>query len=160
MTSAIPKLANSELVASAWLRKATLAHSPGVGAILQGPADDGTITWSDSGFIQFATVGSGKMGDIPLRQPVVSVDVWGIYPGRAKAPWARTAGLAEILVRATLEYDWGVVHGPVTLPAGFPGVSVIYAEALNSEPERRPADEANMAHYGFQLALAWVELPA
>jgi hypothetical protein len=167
MTTPIPKLATSELVTLAWLRGAVTAYDVAAGTTLQGPdPNTGILTWGDTGFVTTTVVGGAPHSHLPLRQPVMSVDCWATHvdttgvpraPSRKQPPWGRANMIAELLVAAA--YDAGGDDGqrPVTLPTGFPVARVVGAVVLG-EPQRVRGDDANYAHFTFNLAISWLSL--
>jgi hypothetical protein len=157
MTLPLVLRANSELVALAYIRDMVTAYDVAVGAVLQGPNSDGVLTWGDTGFVQCGNLGGAVNPNVPLRTPVVSLDVWAVQVGSKRAPWGRAYAIAETIVAAT--YDTGVIdaydtHRVVTLPTGYPSarVTAFYA---TTEPSRRPSDQSDYAHVGFDVAIAW-----
>jgi len=102
-------------------------------------------------------VGGSVNGTVPVRQPVMSIDTYSYNRGGVRPPWGRANNIAEIIVRASYSTEWGAAMGPVTLPSGH-GAARVNAASVRTEPERRPADEAGYAHYGFELEISWVYL--
>lgn len=161
MTTLLPLLANAELVAAAYLRTVVSAYDAAVGTTLQGPdPDTGELSWGDVGFIQLAVVGGTPNGTVPIRRPVLSLDFWAVNVEGSRPPWNRANGIAEVCVQAHHAFGPHAdgTHVAVTLPTGYPAVYVQEFTFLG-EPERRPADEANYAHYGCQVQMSWVSLP-
>lgn len=158
MPTLIPTLPNSELVTLAWIRDVVTAYDVGVGTTLQGPdPETQVLSWGTTGFLTAAVVGGSIHGTVPMRQPVMSIDVWAANVDGSRPPWGRANSIAELIVQAAYSFDWGDTQRPVVLPAGFGSALVRDGSVLN-EPERRPSDAANYAHYGFQLSVSWVPL--
>jgi hypothetical protein len=155
-------LPTGELVAIWWLKALTDRLNPDmIGTILPGPdAESNNLSWGSSGFVQVAAIGGTPMVDLPVRQSVLSVDTWAANVGRKRAPWGRANNLAEGIVTAVWDLDENDVlyKRPVATPAAYRNALVL--NASTTEPVRRPSDEANWAHYGFDLSLTWVALPA
>lgn len=158
MTTLLPLLANAELVCLAWIRDIVSTYDVALGTTLQGP-DPATqvLSWGDTGFVTCLVVGGTPNGTVPLRQPVLSIDCWAANVGKTRPPWGRANAIAETIVVASRSIQWGDTQRTVTLPSGYPSVLVRDGSAL-TEPERRPADEANYAHYGFNLSMSWLAL--
>lgn len=161
MPTLLPKLANAELACLAYLRTVVGLYDVAVGTTLQGPdPDTGVLSWGTTGFVQCAVVGGTPNGTVPIRRPVLSVDFWAVNVNGSRPPWGRCIAVAELCIQA--HYAFGPnddgAHIAVTLPTGYPSVYVQEFSFLG-EPERRPADEANYAHYGCQVQMSWVPLP-
>lgn len=136
----------SELVAVAWL-KAALAPFSAVGTTL--PAAE----QMPDGFVQALVVGGTPSVDLPVRQPVVSVDAWAATASSStRPPWGKASVLAE-RVRVASE-------GPrvtlVELPANY-RPAVVMAAYLRTEPRRVPDDQGAFAHYSMDVQLVWRE---
>lgn len=153
---AIPKRANAELVAAAYVRAITAAYDTVVGATLQGPdAETGRITWGRTGFVQLSGITGSINPEVPLRRSVVSLDVYAANPGQSKRPpWGLAFSLAEAIIAATYDTTLHDTHAVVTLPTGYPNARVTEFSAL-TEPARRPADPADYARIGFDVAISW-----
>jgi hypothetical protein len=162
MTTAIPRIATSELVALAWIGTVIEPYAIASGTTLQGPDPTTSIlSWGDTGFVQVAAVGGQPHVHLPLRRPVLSIDCWATNVGRKRPPWGRANVVAELIVAAT--YSVGA-HGtandaqrPVTLPSDY-GTAIVRGAVVRSEPRRRPSDVAEYAHYGFELEIDWLAL--
>lgn len=158
MVTLIPTIPNSELVALAWIRDIVTAYDVGVGTTLQGPDPDTQIlSWGDTGFIQARVVGGSINGTVPLREPVLAIDCFAANVGKNRPPWGRANSIAELIVLAARSINWGDTQRPVTLPAGY-GLARVCDGSVINEPERRTADEANYARYGFELSVSWLAL--
>jgi hypothetical protein len=156
MTQAIPKRANAELVAAAYLRQMLAAYNPAIGAVLQGPdPDTGQITWAGSGFISWSNVGGSFDINVPVRHPVVSLDIWAATPRQSKRPpWGLAFALAEAIIAAQFDTVLHDTHAVVTLPTGFPDARVTEFSVL-TEPSRRPSDPSDYARVGMDVRVGW-----
>jgi hypothetical protein len=147
--------ANSELVVMAYLRDRVLAlYGTVVGAVLQGPDSAGRYTWTDVGFVQPSSVGGSINANVPIRSPVVTLDVWAVRPGSKRPPWNQAFAVAEAIIAATYdtpEYD---THAVVELPTGYPNARVTGFRVL-TEPARRPSDPSDFARVGFDVEISW-----
>lgn len=158
MVTLIPTLANNELVTLAWIRDVVTAYDVAAGTTLQGPdPDTQVLSWGTTGFITAAVVGGSVNGTVPLRSPVMSIDVWAANVAGSRPPWGRANSIAELIVQAAYAFDWGDTQRPVTLPTTF-GRALVREGSVMNEPERRPADEAAYARYGFELTISWLPL--
>ncbi len=158
MTTPLILRPNSELVTLAWIRDVVTTYGVAAGTTLQGPdAETGALSWGDVGFITAAVVGGSVSGVTPMREPVMSIDVYATNVGKARPPWGRANAIAEAIVVAARSVDWGDTQRPVTMPTGYGAARVSDASVL-TEPERRPADEANFARFGFEMSVSWLAL--
>lgn len=158
MTTPLVLRPNSELVTLAWIRDIVETYGVAAGTTLQGPDPETQIlSWGDTGFVQTTVIGGSVNGTVPMRQPVMSIDCWAANVGKSRPPWGRANAIAEAIVVASRSVNWGDTQRPVTLPTGYGTARVADGSAL-TEPERRPADAANYAHYGFNLQISWVAL--
>lgn len=157
MTAPTPLVlrANSELVTMAYLRQQILSrYGTVVGAVLQGPDDDGRYSWLDVGFVQPTSIGGSINPDVPLRTSVVSLDVWAVNKNSKRPPWGQAYAVAETIIAAT--YDTGAhdTHAVVTLPTGYPNARVT-GFMVTTEPSRRPSDPSDFARVGFEISITW-----
>lgn len=158
MAVAIPTFPNSELVTLAWIKDVVTAYDVATGSTLQGPdPDTQVLSWGKTGFVQAISVGGSINGNTPMRQPVMSIDCYAANVDGGRPPWGRANSIAETIVRASRSFLWGDTQRAVTLPGTFGRALVRDGSAL-AEPTRRPADEANFAHYGFELSISWLPL--
>lgn len=148
--------ANAELVVMAFLRARLDNYDTAVGAVLQGPAADGTLSWAGVGFVQPTTIGGTVDKNVPVRTSVVSLDVWAAVPRSKKPPWGQAFAVAETIIAATYDLSREVydTHGVVTLPAGYPDARVT-GFWVNTEPSRRPSDPSDYARVGLDVTIAW-----
>ena len=156
MPLTIPRRANPEIVAAAYIRAMVAAYDTAVGAVLQGPdPETGRITWSTAGFIQVSGITGAIDPYVPVRHSVVSLDVWAAPPGQSKKPpWGLAFALAELVIASTFDTLTHDTHAVVTLPTGYPDARVTGFRAL-TDPARRPADPSDYARVGFDCELAW-----
>ncbi len=146
---------NAELVTMAYLRQRVLAlYNTVVGAVLQGPDDQGRYTWSDVGFVQPSSIGGSININVPIRSSVVSLDVWAVNKGSKRPPWGQAFAVAETIVAATYDTPDHDTHAVVTLPTGYPDARVT-GFMVNSEPSRRPSDPSDFARVGFEVTCVW-----
>lgn len=154
--TAVPKRANAELVAAAYLRQMLAAYDPAVGATLQGPnPDTGVITWANSGFVQLSSISGTIDANVPLRHSALSLDVYATTARQSKRPpWGLAFSLAEAIIAATYDTATHDTHAVVSLPTGFPDARVTEFAAL-TEPSRRPSDPSDYARVGFDVRISW-----
>lgn len=152
----IPKRANAELVAGAYIRAIVSAYDAAVGATLQGPdPDTGKIKWANAGFVQLSNVTGSIDPNVPVRASAVSLDVYATTPTQSKRPpWGQAFSLAELIIAASYDTPAHDTHAVVTLPTGFPAARVLEFSAL-TEPARRPSDPSDFARVGFDVRIAW-----
>ncbi|WP_199546592.1 hypothetical protein [Streptomyces sp. N35] len=149
---AVIPLANSELVAAAWLAGADGIEAGQVATTL--PAD--STAWAANGFVHVVGVAGGSPQlHYALREPVVQVDAYAVNPNSGKAPWGKASSLFELLVAAT--YDEDRMHRTLALPAGYPQARVMTAHFM-SEPRRMPGDDSSYARYSGDLSIHWISL--
>lgn len=147
--------ANSELVVMAYLRDQVLAaYGSVVGAVLQGPDDQGRYAWADAGFVQPSSVGGTINANVPLRSPVISIDVWAVRPNSKRPPWNQAFAVAETIIAATYDTTGYDTHAVVSLPDGYPDARVTGFRVL-TEPGRRPSDPSDFARVGFDVEIVW-----
>lgn len=138
-----------------YLRQRILAaYGTVVGAVLQGPDADGRYTWNDVGFVQPSSVGGAINANVPIRNSVVSLDVWAVNPGSKRPPWGAAYAVAETIIAATYDTEAHDTHAVVTLPTGYPDARVT-GFSVTTEPTRRPADPSDFARVGFEVAITW-----
>lgn len=141
----------NELVAVTWLKGITDLGSR-VATTL--PTD--TATWSASGFVQVTTVGGTPEITMPVAKPVLSVDCWAVAPNTGNPPWNKANQLAEYV--RTAVHAHAETPRTVDLPSTYNDARVLTAYML-TEPRRIRNDDADYAHYSFDLHISWVEIP-
>ena len=154
MTVPLALRANPELVVMAFLRARLAAYDTAVGAVLQGPGTDGTLSWAGVGFVQPTTTGGTINPNVPVRTTVVSLDVWAATPKSKRPPWGQAFAVAETIIAATYDTEVYDTHTVVTLPSGYPDARVTGFRAL-TEPSRRPSDPSDYARVGFDVEIVW-----
>lgn len=149
--SAPTLLANTDLVAQAWL-----ATVPGITADMVGAVLPNVTAWEDKqGFITARTVGGADHPDYQLNGPVVTVDVYSYKAGSARPPWNQANNLATGIWLSARNRE--APARDVTLPGGYPPARVTAAWSMAS-PRRAYGDAGNFAHFILDLQLKWVQL--
>lgn len=147
-------LANSELVAAAWLVQRAGFTSGQVATTLPPDVD----AWRAAGFVTVAALPGGLAEvDTPQwRRPVVQVDCWAapVSSGGQRPQWNLAAQLAERVRAATEAQTYG---SAVTTPTGYGGARV-QAVYLTVEPRRVVDDVAGFARFTIDLAVDWVKV--
>ena len=141
----------SELVAVTWLRQVT-----GLDSIVATDVPADASTWAASGFVQVTGVAGSPHPELPVAQPVLSLDFWATNPDSGRPPWGTANQLAEH-VRAGV-HAHSTIRRRVTLPAAYADAVVMEALLLQ-EPRRIRGDAADLAHYTADLQLWWFEVP-
>lgn len=150
----------TELVACAWLKGLV---GDIVATTLPRPAADGTVSWSDTGFVTLhATSGRPNMY-VAMREPVVLIDCWWASPESVKPKWHRANGLAEAIVAGCLDHD--STQRLLTLPTGYPQARVKSAHCVQ-EPRRpvvpgageQSADLGSYARLNLAVQFHWVQV--
>lgn len=160
MTTPLPLLPTSELVAVAWIGSVPNLSPQMVATQL--PSDvnsDGTVAaWVRTGFVTVSVVGGSPDIYLPVKQPVIQVDTWATKPGSNKPPWWMANVLAETIRYATWQrIGW---NRPLTLTAGgvsYPG-AVVTSAYFATEFRRLYDDQADYARYQADLAMSWVTI--
>lgn len=139
----------TELVSVAWLKTLEGLPSEQIGTTL--PSDQ--TQWPD-GFVQATAVGGSPSRYVPLRNPVVSVDVWYNNPTGNKVPWGKANDLVNIVRDAC--------YGRKGIELEIGGADYFNARLLSiyplTEPRRVPDDPAGYAHYTMDVAMHFVAL--
>lgn len=141
---------SNEMVAVAWLKAAVPYLGNRVATEL--PSDNSS--WSASGFTTVATTGGTPNTEVPVNEPVMSIDSWGVTPQSGRPPWNLAAQPAEAIKAAAVEH--GMIPRILTFPAGFNLVRV-FSVIPRSEPRRINSDAASYAHYTQDLEFRWVK---
>ncbi|GGW98707.1 hypothetical protein [Streptomyces chartreusis] len=148
--------ATPELVTTAWLKTVV---GDRVATTLPKPADDGTISWANGGFVTHVVAGGSSNIYVPLRTPVMGLSCWAVNPDSQKPPWGQASNLAEAIVAACLDHD-NVPKTRLSLPGNFPDVQVKSAYTTG-DPRRVPDDASPYARYDIPgLVIAWTEVPS
>ena len=140
---------SNEMVTVAWLKAAVPYLGNRVATEL--PADNSS--WSASGFTTVATTGGTPNTEVPVNEPVMSIDSWGVALNSGRPPWNLAAQPAEAIKAAAVAH--GLIPKILTMPAGFNQVRV-FSVTPRTEPRRIPGDGAGYAHYQQDLHLRWV----
>lgn len=117
--------------------------------------------WAEKGFVQVTPIMGAPNVDVPIRRPLVQVDLWAVALDAAgnvtnKPPVKKAAILAERVRIATEE---GALYGQtVTTPAAYEDAIVLSAYPL-SEPAEVPDDPSGYARFTLDLALDWARVP-
>jgi hypothetical protein len=141
---------SNEMVAVAWLKAAVPYLGNRVATEL--PSDNSS--WSASGFTTVATTGGTPNTEVPVNEPVMSIDSWGVTPTSGRPPWNLAAQPAEAIKAAAV--DHGMIPRILTMPAGFNLVRV-FSVIPRTEPRRINSDAASYAHYSQDLEFRWVK---
>lgn len=161
MATLIPVLPTSELVALTCIRDLVTAYGIGAGTTLQGPdPETHTLSWGASAFVTARAVGGSINGTVPLREPVLSIEVSAVNEkSKSRPPWGRANSVAEMIVRACYSFDFGDTERPVSGGSGGDAwlARVCDMSAL-TEPQRIPGDEAGYARYSFEMSVSWLAL--
>ena len=140
---------SNEMVTVAWLKASVPYLGNRVATEL--PADNST--WSASGFTTVATTGGTPNTEVPVNEPVMSIDNWGVSLNSGRPPWNLAAQPAEAIKAAAVAH--GLIPKILVMPAGFNQVRV-FSVTPRTEPRRIPGDGAGYAHYQQDLHLRWV----
>jgi hypothetical protein len=140
---------SNEMVTVAWLKAAVPYLGSRVATEL--PADNSS--WSASGFTTVATTGGTPNTEVPVNEPVMSIDSWGVSLNSGRPPWNLAAQPAEAIKAAAVAH--GLIPKILVMPAGFNQVRV-FSVTPRTEPRRIPGDGAGYAHYQQDLHLRWV----
>lgn len=146
-------LPHGELVAQAWIRGIQAVPTNGVGTTL--PKDNST--WAASGFVQISTTGGSPHVELPIFNPVVSVDCWAVAVNSSQPPWGKANQLALAIVMAGYGSvdSFNTPQRTVALSPQFQNARVMAAYALG-EPRRMPGDDARFARYHFDMQFSFV----
>jgi hypothetical protein len=139
---------NSDLVALAWLKGAAGVTADRVATTLPtGSAADAALAL---GFVQATIVGGTPDIDIPVRRPVVAVDVWWSSDG--KPQWGKAFALAETIRLAT--EGTATWRRAVAMPAGYDPARVMTVMVI-SEPRRILSDPGRRARVQLDIEIHW-----
>jgi hypothetical protein len=133
---------NATLVSVAWIAS-VLGSSAMVGPTL--PEDQ--TKWRDTGFVQTQQLVGSRNPDIPMRSPIVDVNVYGVgKPGSNKPPWAKVHNLSEQIIVASEKCR----PHRLLLPGNYPNVQ-LFSITIGTEPRRIP-DLKSYARVATQLS--------
>ena len=144
----MPALTNTQVVAE-WVK--TL---PGVIPTLVGPTlPREPSVWSDQAFWQVVLVGGDPHRDLPLKEPVVEINVWTASPEGATAPYNR----AESLCMDVRNRAFAARSRHITIA----GQDVFLLGILcTAEPRRYPEPRTNFARVALTVQAYWSEVAA
>lgn len=142
---------NAELVAKAWLLAAVPGLSNNVSTNLPDP------TWPNNEYLQIMKVGGSPNIDVPLFNPVISVNCWAMVLNSRRPPWGHANELAMRVVMAC--YNQRAKRAPdpavkLTLPSGYTQARMQSVHPL-AEPNRLPSDPSQYAVYTLDLQMVW-----
>lgn len=138
-----------ELVAVAWLKSACPYLENNVATVL--PRERGG--WAAKGFVTLYSLGGDAENYVPWRNSVLSVSCWAVAEAGKQPPWNKAAQLAEQIRLSVLDHP--NVPRTLAMPhAGYKLAGVRTAQVLQ-QPRRIYADDADLAHYQFDLELQW-----
>lgn len=148
MTLLIP---NDELVAKAWLVAAVPLAASKVATTLPDPP------WTDDEFVQIMQVGGSPDQDVPVGEPVISVNCFAMKASSLKPPWGQANQLAQQIWLATFPVRWAPDPAVelATLPAGY-GRAIVRVVRAMSQPKRIESDPSQYAVYNLDLQFSWV----
>lgn len=146
-----PRYPTNGLVAEAWLAQRVPGLTAGMVASAL-PRD--TATWAEKGFVQATVITGTPDIDVPIRRPLVQVDLWAMTPNSARPPKAKAANLAE-LVRTATELETARYSTPVALPDNY-GDAIVLSVYPETEPAEIPDDPSGYAHFTLDLRIEWV----
>lgn len=139
------KIPGNDRVAVAWLETLGLTADD-IGMEIPPPAE-----WAINGFVQASTIGGSPAVHVPMRNPVVQIDVWCCRLDSDQAPWGR----AEDLDGQILEAAYAMTSpAEPPMPAGFRPVRVHSVFAV-SEGRRIDSDEAGYARVSRDMEIFW-----
>lgn len=142
------------LVACAWLAQ----RVPGFDASMVATRLPRDVTqWAENGFVQVTPITGVPDVDIPVRHPLVQVDLWRVTLDTQgnitnKPPVAKANIMAEC-VRVATE-DGALYNTKVTLPAAYEDAIVLSVYPL-SEPTEISGDPSGYARVTLDLAFDW-----
>lgn len=142
-------LPTSPLVAVAWLLSLPELLA-GAGTTL--PAD--ASTWAAHGYVVCQPVGDQGNIYVPMRHPIVSMDVWTVALDSGQAPVHQARQIAERIRAATFRDD----RFPVTVtpaPGDYDPALIRTAYPLQGEPRLIPDPDGSRAHVQIDVAIMW-----
>jgi hypothetical protein len=141
---------NSELVAVTYIRSLSVMPSAtsGVGTTLP----EATSSWTD-GFIVAQVVGGSSDRDVPVKSPLIQLDIYVPSINTSKPQWGKAATIAADIVEKLYAHD--STTNALQLGATFKDARVSTAYAV-SEPRRITNDPAGHARYTVDVVLNWV----
>lgn len=143
----------SELVAKAWI-----LGLPGVpsGAVASTVPED-KAAWLN-GFVEAVALDGSPQLHMKKRQIILDITCWyQLKPGSNKPPWNKAAQLAEKVFDGGYADVLVVQRLLTTLPAAYDNARVL--AFMPSEVEKRGADPAGNAAFGFSAEMHWIAVP-
>lgn len=145
-------LPNDELVARAWL----IAAVSGLAAGKVGTQLPDHTSWTDNEFVQIMQVGGAPDIELPILEPVISVNCFAVKPGSAKPPWGQANSLAMEIWQACYTKRFNNSSAVVlSMPSGYGGALVRSVWPV-SQPRRIPSDPTQFAVYNLDIQMSWV----
>jgi hypothetical protein len=142
---------NDELVAIAWLDAAV----SGITSAKVATTLPDYTSWTDNEFYQIMQVGGSPNIDLPVNQPVISINCFAVAPGSTKPPWGHAHQNAMKVLAATYNRRPAAAANLLTMPAGY-GAALVQSVYPISQPRRLPSDPSQFAVYNFDFAMVWV----
>jgi len=146
---------NDELVMRAWL----VAAVAGVTAAKVATTLPDYTSWTDNEFYQVMQVGGSPNLELPINEPVVSINCFAVRPGSTKPPWGHANQNAMKILNATYNRRPAAAASSLDFAAllGIAGygnalVRVAYPASL---PRRIDSDPSQFAVYNIDIGLNW-----
>ena len=140
-----------ELVGVAWL--ATL---PGITTGMVGttlPTD--ATAWETTGFLTVTLAGGVPDMYVPIRRPLLQVDVWAVKVGAQRPPWGRCDQLAQKVIAGC--YGQTAAPTRLTVHAGTNTATARLCGAWPaSEPTRVWGDDSSYARIRVDVRIDWI----
>jgi len=148
---AVRLLPTSELVAISYIQTMPGVMADAV-ATQPPPAE---AEWAANGCITVQVTGGHPDIGLPVRNPLVQVDMFATDPGSDKIPWWKASALAEQIWMATQDKQQAGRIVPVFAGGReYPPAKVLTAFWM-TEPRRIYGDRGDWAHYQGDLAMSW-----
>lgn len=142
---------NDELVAKAWLVAAL--SLPASGKVATTLPD--YTSWVDNEFYQIMQVGGAPDVELPINEPVVSINCFAVTPGSTKPPWGHAHQNAMKILNATYNRRPGTSATALAMPSGYGG-ALLRSVWPVSQPRRIPSDPSQFAVYNLDVQFSWV----
>lgn len=144
---------NDELVAINWLDAAV----SGITSAKVATTLPDHTAWVDNEFYQVMQVGGSPDIELPINQPVISINCFAVKPGSTKPPWGHAHQNAMKVMAATYNRRPGSAATLLTMPAGY-GAALVRSVFPVSQPRRIPSDPSQFAVYNLDLQFSWVAI--
>lgn len=157
MTTPLPLLATSELVAAAWIGSIKNLSTSMVATTLPPDVnpDESPAAWLQTGFVTVSVVGGSPDIYLPVKKPVIQVDCWAARPGSGKPPWGQANVIAETIRYATLQRTgFNRVLSLGANGASYPG-AVVTSAYFATEFRRLYSDAADYARFQADMQISW-----